>query len=1162
MPDLRISELQTLAGANLAAADYLPLADISASESKKITVTDFLGYAVTLIADSTIPSGKIIFNNNTVPGAALIGGSVTATQLANDTVTAAKMADSSSVQFVATLPASGAFIGQLAVDIATLATYAWNGSTWQSIKAAGSINTVIGGTAGVVNVTTVQSGSSVTINTTLDNTTAAAQFLAGPSGSAGAVSYRLIAAADLPTATSAAKGAVRVSGSGLTMSGDQLQINNTVAANTSVYHLVRYDANGLVTGGRLITSGDLPAAAAGSLGAVYPGSGLSVSTGGQLNHTNAATPGTYPKVTIDAQGHVTLGTSLQAADIPNLDTSVLTSGQLPTDRIANDAVTGAKLANSSVTQFGGPGSTSGITVFPVAEFTGQYFFDRINGDLYLWDSNVWQPITITSGEIVFAGTFNASLGGGVGQVASVTAAGAALGLTVGGALPAASANNNRYYVVVSVNGTITSGNAPSGALAAPDMILSNGTAWQLVKVSTTVAGVTQASGITFTPAGNITANNVQAALTELDSEKLAVAGGTITGEVLIGPTGALAFEGATTNAFQTYITVTDPTTADRTITLPDRSGTVITTGDTGTVTNTMLAGSIALSKLVALTSGNIIVGSAANVPTAVAVSGDITISNAGVVDIAAGAIVNADISASAAIAFSKLAPLNSGSILVGNVSNVATAVIPTGDVTITNAGVTSIAAGVIVDADINASAAIAGTKISPNFGAQTVTTTGIFSAASGSAATPSVTFTSDTSSGLSYSAGIGIGVSIAGVQRALFTGGTFDWGAPTGDCGINIGKGATASRAVYLDLVGDTTYTDYGLRLVRYNTGPNANSQLVHRGTGGLYLSTTEAGPVIFQTAGLERARITADGNLALGSVGAAGLSFQNAKPLTGATTTYGQLNQGVVQSDCTSAAVYYASTAQTQAAAFTLNNLYNFLAQQSTIGAGSTVTNQFGFAVSSNLTGATTNVGFHSAIPSGTGRWNFYAAGTADSYFASNNFIFANGGTERARIDSFGRLLVGTSSSITAVTFPAQVQTNSFYSYSASLFSADATGSNFLFLKSRNATTGSHTVVQANDVLGQTQYAGSDGTAFITGAAISAVVDGTPGLNDMPGRLIFSTTPAGSVNPVERMRIKSTGTINFSNVATYADNTAATAGGLAVGDVYRTATGQLMIRY
>lgn len=693
MPDLRITELQTLAGASLAAGDFLPLADVSASESKKITVTDFVGNAVTLIADDTIPSGKILFNNNTIPGAALETSSVTATQLVDDAVTASKMADNSSVNFVSALPASGAFAGQLAVDINTLAVYCWNGSVWQSIKAAGSVNTVVGGSTGIVNITVTQAGDTVTIDTTLDNTSAAAQFLAGPTGSAGSVSYRLIAAADLPAATTSAKGAVRVSGSGLTMNGDQLQINNTVTANTATYHLVRYDANGLVTGGRTITSGDLPAAAAGTLGAVYPGTGLTVATDGQINHTNAAATGTYTKVTIDAQGHVTAGASLQAADVPDIDAAKITSGQFPVDRIANDAVTGAKLADSSVTQFGGAGSTAGIVTFPTAEFTGQYFFDTINGDLYLWDGNAWKPITITNGEIVFAGTFNASTGGGTGTVASVTAAGTALGLTVGSALPAASANNNRYYLVVSVGGTITSGYAPHGTLSAPDMILSNGTSWQEIDVSTTVAGVSQASAITVVPTGNISSNNVQAALAELDSEKIAAAGATITGELLIGTTGALAFEGATANAFETYLTVADPTTADRTITLPDRSGTVITDGDTGTVTNTMLAGSIGLDKLVSLTSGNIIIGSSGNIATAVAVSGDVTINTSGVVDIAAGAIINADIAAGAAIAFSKLAPLSSGSILVGNASNAAAAVAVTGDVSITNAGVTSVVAG-------------------------------------------------------------------------------------------------------------------------------------------------------------------------------------------------------------------------------------------------------------------------------------------------------------------------------------------------------------------------------------------------------------------------------------------------------------------------------------
>ena len=87
-------------------------------------------------------------------------------------------------------------------------------------------------------------------------------------------------------------------------------------------------------------------------------------------------------------------------------------------------------------------------------------------------------------------------------------------------------------------------------------------------------------------------------------------------------------------------------------------------------------------------------------------------------------ITNADISASAAIAYSKLATLTAGNIVLGNSSNVATSTAVTGDVTISSSGVTSIASGVIVNADINASAAIAGTKISPNFGSQTIATTG------------------------------------------------------------------------------------------------------------------------------------------------------------------------------------------------------------------------------------------------------------------------------------------------------------------------------------------------------------------------------------------------------------------------------------------------------
>ncbi len=74
-------------------------------------------------------------------------------------------------------------------------------------------------------------------------------------------------------------------------------------------------------------------------------------------------------------------------------------------------------------------------------------------------------------------------------------------------------------------------------------------------------------------------------------------------------------------------------------------------------------------------------------------------------------ISNADVNASAAIDFSKLATLTDGNILVGSAGNVATSVNPSGDIDISNAGVFSIASGVIVNADINGSAAIDATKI-------------------------------------------------------------------------------------------------------------------------------------------------------------------------------------------------------------------------------------------------------------------------------------------------------------------------------------------------------------------------------------------------------------------------------------------------------------------
>ena len=79
---------------------------------------------------------------------------------------------------------------------------------------------------------------------------------------------------------------------------------------------------------------------------------------------------------------------------------------------------------------------------------------------------------------------------------------------------------------------------------------------------------------------------------------------------------------------------------------------------------------------------------------------------------------------------------------------------------------------------------------------------------------------------------------------------------------IEIGSGRTGSNYAYIDLIGDTTYTDYGLRLIRGNGGANTTSQLVHRGTGDMYITTQDAATMYFQTNSTTRMYIEAGGTL------------------------------------------------------------------------------------------------------------------------------------------------------------------------------------------------------------------------------------------------------------------------------------------------------------
>jgi hypothetical protein len=144
-----------------------------------------------------------------------------------------------------------------------------------------------------------------------------------------------------------------------------------------------------------------------------------------------------------------------------------------------------------------------------------------------------------------------------------------------------------------------------------------------------------------------------------------------------------------------------------------------------------------------------------------------------------------------------------------------------------------------------------------------------------------------------------------------------------------------------------------------------------------------------------------------------------------------------------------------------------------------------------------------------------------------------STGGTGRLFIDSTGRLLVGTSSA-RVNTFGGnvapQIQLEGTNGATSSLFLASNranTGQAFLvFGKSRSVATGGNDAVIADDILGTVSFQGADGTNLIEGARIESFVDGTPGTNDMPGRLTFSTTADGASTPTERMRIDSTGRV------------------------------------
>ena len=206
----------------------------------------------------------------------------------------------------------------------------------------------------------------------------------------------------------------------------------------------------------------------------------------------------------------------------------------------------------------------------------------------------------------------------------------------------------------------------------------------------------------------------------------------------------------------------------------------------------------------------------------------------------------------------------------------------------------------------------------------------------------------------------------------------------------------------------------------------------------------------------------------------------------------------------------------------------------------GSTGSQASGFRIDHTNAGSTTSVLENLYYPSST---------AAAIKLRSSVLTFESGtsATEAMRIDSSQRVNLGVGTA--AVSSPQTGFWNggatgysgilniqnvnssaegNYVTIAASKVSNDSESAQLGFGKSRGTTANSRTIVADDDYIGLLTFQAADGTDLVESARIAAVVDGTPGANDMPGRLSFWTTADGASSPTERMRIENSGDVRL----------------------------------
>ena len=389
-------------------------------------------------------------------------------------------------------------------------------------------------------------------------------------------------------------------------------------------------------------------------------------------------------------------------------------------------------------------------------------------------------------------------------------------------------------------------------------------------------------------------------------------------------------------------------------------------------------------------------------------------------------------------------------------------------------------------------------------------TSGVF--ALGSASNPSISFTGDANSGL-YSPGADqVAISTAGSHRLRIT--------AEGNVGIGTTTPDNFANYTTLDVRGTTggiLQTSNGAQKARlYVTG------------GGCFLGAVSNDPLIFNTNDTERLRITSAGLVGIGTSSPAQILHCTTANGTASQLQFTQQFQREyrigVPASSTSFELYDVSAG---ASRLTVNSSGN-------VGIGTTAPTSLGTNITTvEIQGATTtrSGGIRLSTSDSSQRGAFYVydgvgiLGTETSHPLG---LYV-GNTERARIDTSGRLLVGTSSSVSTFGVAPVFQVAGGEAYQSNIaYRADAFAPFISVGHSRSATVGAQTILQSGDDFGTFAFVGSDGTGLIRGAQISAAVDGTPGANDMPGRLVFSTTADGASSPTERARLDSGGEFNI----------------------------------